>query len=485
MKQLMRSVVLTIGCGTVLLIGADGWAAEALSPVVSSATPPEPIGDVRQDIAWVQAVANHPTVPGDKTYSLRDATTGLGWAFPPRVVQGFLEQEVDHLFVAPPTRYEATPAYRAATETNSGRARVRVDSEPYGQLVEEVEGKLVPYKPEGLPFPDISPTDPQAARKIIHNFVHADRGGGRAALEFYVYVLGEGSGVLAQEQTVPSGFTPIWTDQAHGTVVRRLGMDMVYAQLEREKNAAELWKFRFDFFDPPDMKDNKMVAIRFVNPVERERGVMYMRETRKATAAAMPKKHELFAGTHYPLDAFYGWEGHEYYWRFQLVGEVLVPTVADSKLLHPRFTGRWGSIPDNTDNWELRRSFVVLAQSREPENRWPYRLLFFDAEMQLVNMTMLYDKDGQFYGVHQPIHFQDSATGLPLFAGMTLRLRNKPESTVVVWHRERMMVTENTPAKLHLFSTASLLAGETIRGYLGSAGYLTRNATETATMSIK
>ena len=443
------------------------------------------MGEVREDIAWVQATTGHPPVPGDKTYSLRDATTGLGWALPPHVLEGFLEQEVDELSVVSPTRYVATPAYRAATEVNAGQARLRLESEPYGELVEEVGGKVVPYRRAGLPFPDISPTDPQAGRKVVQNFIRADRGGGRAAQDIYAYVLGAGDGSLAHEQTVPSGFTPLWTDQARGTVVRRLTLDMLYAQLEHDTSAAELRKARFDFVDPPDMKDNKLVAIRSLNPVELQRGFMYMRETRKATAAAMPRMHELFAGTHFPLDMFWGWDGLEYYWHFQLVGEAFVPAIVRSKLPNPRFTGRWGSIPDNTDNWELRRSFAVLAQSREAGNPFPYRLMFFDKEMQLVTMTLLYDKDGRFAGTFQATYFQDAPTGLPAGSALVLRLRNKPDASVVVFHRERTFITENTPDKLDLFSSASLLTGKTIRGYLDSAGYLARAAAGSAAVAMR
>jgi len=212
---------------------------------------------------------------------------------------------------------------------------------------------------------------------------------------------------------------------------------------------------------------------------------MYMRETRKATAAAMPKMNELFAGTHFPLDLFWGWDGLEYYWNFQLMGEAFVPAVVRSTLPNPRFTGRWGSIPDNTDNWELRRSFAVLAQSREAENPFPYRLMFFDTEMQLVNMTLLYDKDGRFVGTFQATYFQDAPTGLPAGSALVLRLRNKPEASLVFFNRERTFVTENTPAKLQLFGPASLLAGQTIRGYLSSAGYLTRPPARTAAVSMR
>ena len=481
MRQSRSSVVLTVVCGAMFLMPGRGWTAEP-SPAV---TPPEPVGEVREDIAWVQATTGHPPVPGDKTYSLRDATTGLGWALPPHVLEGFLEQEVDELSVVSPTRYEATPAYRAATEVNAGRARLRLESEPYGELVEEVGGKVVPYRRVGLPFPDISPTDPQAGRKVVQNFIRADRGGGRAGQDIYVYVLGAGNGSLAHEQTVPSGFTPLWTEQAHGTVVRRLTVDMLYAQLEHDTSATELRKTRFDFVDPPDMKDNKLVALRSLNPVELQRGFMYMRETRKATAAAMPKMNELFAGTHFPLDLFWGWDGLEYYWNFQLVGEAFVPAIVRSQLPNPRFTGRWGSIPDNTDNWELRRSFAVLAQSREEGNPFPYRLMFFDKEMQLVNMVLLYDKDGRFAGTFQATYFQDAPTGLPMGSALVLRLRNNPDASVVFFHRERTCITENTPDKLELFSPASLLAGKTIRGYLDSAGYLARSTARSTAVSMR
>ena len=119
MRQSRSSVVLTVVCGALFLMPGRGWAAEP-SP---AATPPEPVGEVREDIAWVQATTGHPPVPGDKTYSLRDATTGLGWALPPHVLEGFLEQEVDELSVVSPTRYVATQAYRAATEVNAGNLR--------------------------------------------------------------------------------------------------------------------------------------------------------------------------------------------------------------------------------------------------------------------------------------------------------------------------------------------------------------------------
>jgi hypothetical protein len=290
---------------------------------------------------------------------------------------------------------------------------------------------------------------------------------------------------LAHEQTVPSGFTPLWTDQARGTVVRRLALDMLYAQLEHDASAAELRKARFDFVDPPDMKDNKLVALRSLNPAELQRGFMYMRETRKATAAAMPRMHEFFVGTHFPLDMFWGWDGLEYYWNFQLVGETFVPSIVSSKLPNPRFTGRWGSIPDNTDNWELRRSFAVLAQAREAGNPFPYRLMFFDKEMQLVTMTLLYDKDGRFAGTFQATYFQHAPTGLPAGSALVLRLRNKPDATVAAFHRERTFITENTPDKLELFSTASLLTGKTIRGYLDSAGYLARAAAGSTVVSMR
>lgn len=481
MRQSSSSVVLTVVCGAMFLMPGRGWTAEP-SPV---ATPPEPVGEVREDIAWVQATTGHTPVPGDKTYSLRDETTGLGWALPPHVLEGFLEQEVDALSVVSPTRYVATQAYRAATEVNAGKARLRLESEPYGELVEEVEGKVVPYRRAGLPFPDISPTDPQAGRKVIQNFIRADRGGGQAAQDIYAYVLGAGNSSLAHEQSVPSGFTPLWTDQARGTVVRRLTLDMLYAQLEHDTSAVELRKARFDFVDPPDMKDNKLVAIRSLNPAELQRGFMYLRETRKATAAAMPRMHEFFAGTHFPLDMFWGWDGLEYYWHFQLVGEAFVPAIVRSKLPNPRFTGRWGSIPDNTDNWELRRSFAVLAQSRETGNPFPYRLIFFDKEMQLVNMVLLYDKDGRFAGTFQATYFQDAPTGLPAGSALVLRLRNKPDASVVAFNRERTFITENTPNKLDLFSPASLLSGKTIRGYLNNAGYLTRTAAGSTALSMR
>src|SRR5262245_26128761 len=166
------------------------WAAESRTrEQVSAATPPEAIGEIPEDIAWITANTNRTSVLVDKTYSLRDNQEGVGWVFPPHVLQGFLEQGVEELYIAPSTRYVATQAYRDATEANARRARLRLDTEPYGELVEEMEGKLVPYTREGLPFPDISLSDPQAARKIIHNFLQADKGGGLAALNLYVYVL--------------------------------------------------------------------------------------------------------------------------------------------------------------------------------------------------------------------------------------------------------------------------------------------------------
>ena len=78
--------------------------------------------------------------------------------------------------------------------------------------------------------------------------------------------------------------------------------------------------------------------------------------------------------------------------------------------------------------------------------------------MQLFNKTLLYDKDGRFAGTFQATYFQDAPTGLPMGSALVLRLRNKPEASVVLFHGERRVITVNTPTKLNLLSAGSLLA---------------------------
>ena len=259
----------------------------------------------------------------------------------------------------------------------------------WGQNVEpgyslDENGVLVGFTGGGFPFPEIDPTDPQAAVKVFWNL------NWRPGAEGYVMPM------------------VAWSRSQHGQLDRQFEFTSIssrYAQGEHclvpgydEIKTKSLMEFR----SPRDMAGAKNLSMTYVDHYQEDAGWLYMPEQRKPRRTLASERTSEVMGMDFTREDAMGFGGkvHEQNWTYLGTAPVLATmNVRDN----PEAGGPHLWVP-NKARWEVRTAHVLLIDPKADNHPYSHKLVFIDTETFWTLWMFAFDRqDDQLLRMNQ--HF--------------------------------------------------------------------------------
>jgi len=300
-------------------------------------------------------------------------------------------------------RLELPPDLRAATERNRGRFQL----DPAGSIVAVATGAPVPFI-EGLPFPDVAPTDPAAGTKIVWNYFYAQWYRGNSRFLSHLVMLGRGG---VERQLVSDARmrlldgAPEARGQANPNALTQQTLAIVVAPADLAGTVSLAWRYRDTAPDSVWTYVPGLRRTRQINPLNRSDG---------------------FLGSDISLDDGPFFDAKPETFTFRLVGRrdelVLVDpfSLRGEAEVVPAPGGGWRSvwkdapaIGADDPAWTgvpwapvsaalaIRPMWVVEGRPRDPNYLYGRLELHFDAETYGGAWVLKYDRANALIGTYQ------------------------------------------------------------------------------------
>jgi Protein of unknown function (DUF1329) len=304
------------------------------------------------------------------------------------------------LRVVSSSRLDWPPPYLAATEKYSSQCSLRPDGSLNGYVA-------------GLPFPLIDPNDPAIATKIMWNYTYRPMFSDDVDIRY--------PEIATYSPT--NDVTPInYLVVGHMAIYNNIGrVEVPPIPTDPDAlNSGIASKFAmFPFIEPSSMFGYGMLRFRYIDPYRADDIWMYSREARRVRRVTESSQSDPIAS---PPTFGAGMGGGRF------AGMAVAPTAAlannlDSDSLFgfsanpANFTYRFlgerrmlamvhaveGVCPNDdplscTQNWEIRRLYVVEADAKPNTNmQIPRRVLYVDSEGWFITASDQYDRDGALW----------------------------------------------------------------------------------------
>jgi hypothetical protein len=253
---------------------------------------------------------------------------------------------------------------------------------PAGARLDE-NGVLVEFPGGGLPFPDISAEDPQAAVKVIWNMLW--RPG-------------------TQNQVMPM---VAWLRSQHGQLDRQLEFTAVSSEYARgdhclvpgyeEVRGKTLTEFR----TPRDMAGAKNLSVNYLDHYKEDDGWLYMPAQRKPRRTLASERTSEVMGMDYTTEDRAGFNGKVYEQNWTYLGKRLVLATINVRD-NPEAGGPHLWVPNHA-RWELRECHVLLVDPKKGDHPYSHKILFIDAETYWTLWMFAFDRQEQLLRMNQ--HF--------------------------------------------------------------------------------
>ena len=300
------------------------------------------------------------------------STPGLNWI----VRRGMRMRIVETKPVPLPQKF------REATEQYSSQVKLSED----GLRVENFVA--------GHPFPNIDPSDPDVAKKIMYNFnqhwsdtddldltnFDADTGSiGR-----------DGEGLSVEKHFVLDHFRRLY-------FVGRLQVDPKPV-LEPNKDQAKYKESLHPIIEPFDLKGTGFTYYRYLDPARHDDSWLYLPQLRRVRRLSSAQRSDALFGQDTDLDSYYGYAGAVAWmdWKFLGEREVLGAIHAEN------WPVKWGEDSADfifDDVWEKRAVYIVEGRSKLPQYAYSKRVIFVDKEAWIIPHTDIYDQAGELWKI--------------------------------------------------------------------------------------
>ncbi len=301
------------------------------------------------------------------------APEGVRWC-----VENGMEMEI-----VPYERITVPEDYQAATEKYSAQVKLGEDDELLNWV-------------SGLPFPDIDPSDPKAATKIMYNFqrthyftetldlnlMDADTGS--------LYRDAQGNAKYQVERH----FIPEWF-----RVLRfqgRLRNEPTPA-IEPNKDKVFYKAGLYPLIEPFDLKGVGGVSFRFLDQARHDDTWLYLPFVRRVRRMSTTQRSDALFGQDIDVDSYGGYAGQIPWFEWKLLGEKPLLASLHGKRLPPQPCKDDGGMTF-CEPWEMRPSvYIVEGESKWPNYAFSKRIIYVDKEANIIPYSDLYDPGGELW----------------------------------------------------------------------------------------
>jgi hypothetical protein len=301
------------------------------------------------------------------------APEGVRWC-----VENGMEMEI-----VPYERITVPDDYQAATEKYSAQVKLGEDNELLNWV-------------SGLPFPDIDPSDPKAATKIMYNFQRTHYFTETLDLN----LMDADTGALYRDAQgnakyqVERHFIPEWF-----RVLRFQGRLRNDPKPSIEPNKDEVFYKAglYPLIEPFDLKGVGGVSFRFLDQARHDDTWLYLPFVRRVRRMSTTQRSDALFGQDIDVDSYGGYAGQIPWFEWKLLGEKPLLASLHGKRLPPQPCKDDGGMTF-CEPWEMRPSvYIVEGKPKWPNYAFSKRIIYVDKEANIIPYSDLYDPGGELW----------------------------------------------------------------------------------------
>jgi hypothetical protein len=259
-----------------------------------------------------------------------------------------------------------------------------------GKYSIDANGNITPaYNREGLPFPDLQPTDKDFVTKLMWNYdskywcdVALDKGGGGS----YEKRRGE-----AVRYNTATSFWLFFTDR------------MVLDPKPDLPNPIGLYKvLLFHYLKPESIKNTITLAYRYVDQNKPDDTYLYLPSMRRVIRAEAGQRSTPVLGSTQALDDFVAFDGRIPDFTYTLVREQKVLIVPDSKMtleIAREYVQDKNELPIDTEGYEVRDAYVIDVTPKDPKYPQSRKRIYVDKETFWTYYAVAWDRAGKLWKI--------------------------------------------------------------------------------------
>jgi len=263
-------------------------------------------------------------------------------------------------------------------------------TEQYHQQVKLSANKkaLVNYV-AGVPFPNVTASDPDAAIKVIFNFENRQMFDDVDGRNFGCLTgrISENNGVEVERHYRIGHFRRLY-------YVGRLLLDP--KPTWPTPDGIRLRETLSPINEPFDFKGAGFSYSRYLDPARQDDSWLYYPQTKRVRRLSTAQRSEGVFGQDVDLDSYAGFAGNPAWFDWQLLGKKTL--LASFHAMNE--PAKWLPKPADfmfDDAWEPRETYILAARSRLPGYNFSLRVIYVDAESWHIPYTEVYDNDGQLW----------------------------------------------------------------------------------------
>jgi uncharacterized protein DUF1329 len=283
-------------------------------------------------------------------------------------------------------------AYADATEKYAGQVRLASD------------GLTLEHYIAGQPFPNLDPTDPAMAVKVMWNYDYRPYPG---TDDFVEFDFPSWDGSLNKDSSMT-----IERQLRIGEARRLYYNGRLVADPKPEMPNPSGYRFQEyvgPVLSPFDLKGVGLLTYRFIDPANPDASFLYLPVLRRVRRLSTAQRSDALLGTDADPDSFWGYAGHIAWMDWAFLGEREMLAVMHGE--HYPIQQCPGAADFMfCDAWEKRPVYVIEGRSKLPQYAYGKRVLYIDRQAWVVAYEDIYDRGGELWKVWIDDHqFRDQA----------------------------------------------------------------------------
>lgn len=298
---------------------------------------------------------------------------GVEWS-----VRNGMEMEiVDYAKISFPTDYNK------ATEKYSGQCKLG-------------ENLVLENWVAGRPFPTVSSDDPEAAPKIMYNFLNTHY----FTDDLSLHLVDADTGALYTDAkgnkhyTVERHFVSDWL-----RVLAFQGRIKNEPIPEFEDNADETFRKSglYPLIEPFDLKGVGGVSYRYLDQVRQDDTWLYLPFVRRVRRMSSAQRSDALFGQDIDVDSYGGYAGQIPWFDWKLIGQKPMLASLHGERLPPQPCKTDGGMTF-CETWEMRPDVYIIEGTPKVSNyAYSKRLIYMDKETYFIIYSDLYDQGGELW----------------------------------------------------------------------------------------
>jgi len=282
--------------------------------------------------------------------------------------------------IVPYQKIEWDPAYKEATEKNSGQVKLAPDGR-----------SLVNYI-AGMPFPNVDANDPQVALKIMWNYEHKPFVTDDVDLRNFdadTGTVGDGPMDVERHFILDHLRTLFYTGRQY---VDPKPVLLPNSDGVRAKQSLH------PILEPFDLKGVGLTSIRYLDPDRQDDTWLYLPTLRRVRRLSSAQRSDALFGQDTDVDSYGGYAGQIPWFDWKYLGEKTILATMHAEHFPVKYCDGVGEFV-YCDNWEKRDVYVVEGVPKQAQYAYGKRLLFIDKESYYIAYSDISDRAMQLWKV--------------------------------------------------------------------------------------